>query len=643
MTAQVCILKGGWRVWLRVLCALVLLGVAIDAQDDEGMILVVKGDSPAKLAEKHLGSAAKAGLLLGFNKIAPGTPLEPGQVILNPDAYLKSSAAAKLEAETLIKDAREELAPAQAPKEFGNAEKYFTEAQQYAAKNEFDMSATFFSKSAYQAKTARLIAITRLRVPQNAKVTMVHNQVEHRNSASVPWVPSRIGVEFEGGGWIRTGKASKAAVLLSDGSEVEIEPNTTMEYVSFVHNKGTGQVNGRLYVRQGEITGAVTPSAHRKSTIELKGSTSSIAVRGTTVRLGVKPGRRDAISLLQGRVTAGHYDQPDLKDVQEQGFDYLADVPAKQKANLAANKGMTVTGKRLGKMTGLPPPPVLQGIFPGRVYTRSFADLTFAGGGIKRVEIARDVDFRDLVSTEETPAKAFLSEALKPGTYFLRSMSVLKNGIVGPPTPTIPFVIRPDFRFDLVWDGPWTQQGDTYVISDKTTLAPQILNGQNGIEQFRSRLGSSPFRNPTKALSKFSTRTTALEFTALDAFGQPQQPIKIKVRVDKTPPTLTGGAVDVPGSRGTDQMLRLLPKDDTGIASVSYRLNDGPLTAYTQPIRLSGLNFNNVDVRVVDLLGNEKDFRFKFDGRRTPQRGFVEGSPYPYPGTSASPYQPSRR
>lgn len=643
MTAHVCILKGSWRVLVRVFCVLALLCVIVGAQDDEGMILVVKGDTAAKLAEKHLGSAAQAGLLLGFNKISPGTPLEPGQVILNPDAYLKSSAESKMKAAAMIKGAREELAPAQAPKEFGNAETYFKQAEAYAAKQEFDMSATYYNRSWQQAKSARKIAIIRLRLPVNAKVTSVHKQVEHRNTASVPWVPSRIGVELEPGGWIRTGKASKAIVLMSDGTDVEIEPNTTMEYVSYVHNKGTGQVNGRLHVRKGEITGTVTPSTHRKSTIELKGSTSSIAVRGTTVRLGVKGGRRDAVSLLQGRVTTGPYAEPDFETVVEQGFDYLAKVPAQQKINLAANNGVLINGKKLGRFSRLPDPPNLQGIFPGRVYTRSFADLTFAQAGIKRVEIARDADFRNLVSTEETPAKAYLSEALKPGNYFLRSMTVLKSGIVGPPTATIPFVIRPDFRFDLAWNGPWTKQGDTYVISDKTTLAPQILNGQNGIDQFRSRLGNSKFRDTTKPLSKFSTRTTTLNFTALDAFGQQQQPINIKVRVDKTPPTLTGSAVDVPGSRGTDQMLRLLPNDDTGVASVSYRLNDGPLTAYTRPIRLSGLNFNNVDVRVVDLLANEKDFRFKLDGRRTPQRGFVEGSPYPYPATSTSPYQPSRR
>lgn len=634
MTALDCILKGSWRFLVRAICVLSLLCVVVDAQDDDGMILVVKGDTAAKLAEKHLGSAAKAGLLLGFNKIAPGTPLEPGKVILNPDAYLKNSAEAELKAQALIKDAREELAPAQAPKEFGKAEKYFAEAETYAAKNEYDMSATFYNKSAFQAKIARKIAITRLRLPENAKVTMIHKQVEHRNSSSVPWVPSRLGVELEPGGWIRTGKASKAVVLLSDGTDVEIEPSTTMEYVSFVHNKGTGQVNGRLRVRDGEITGAVTPSTHRKSTIEIKGSTSSIAVRGTTVRLGVKPGRRDAVSLLKGRVTTGPYATPEFDTVVNQGFHYLTLVPAQKKTNLAQNNGVTITGKKLGKLSQLPAPPVLQGIFPGRVYTRSFADMALPDAGIKRIEIAEDADFRKLISTEETPAKAFLSEPLKPGNYFLRAMTVLKSGIVGPPTATVPFVIRPDFRFNLVWDGPWTKQGDTYVISDKTTLASQILNGQNGIEQFRSRVGTSKFRNTTKPLSKFSTRTSVLDFTAIDAFGQQQQPMQIKVRVDKTPPTLTGGAVDVPGSRGTDQMLRLVPKDDTGVASVSYRLNDGPLTAYTQPIRLSGLNFNNVDVRVVDLLGNEKDFRFKLDGRRTPQRGFKDGSPYPYPPIS---------
>lgn len=622
MTAFDCILKGSWRDLVRVIGVLTLLCVTIDAQDDDGMILVVKGDTAAKLAQTHLGSASKAGLLLGFNKITPGTPLEPGQVILNPDSYLKRSAEAKQKAETLIKDAREEKAPEQAAKEFGKAEQYFAQGEAYAAKSEFDMSATYYNKAAFQAKIARKIAVTRLRIPRNAKIIMVHKNVEHRNTSNVPWVPSRIGIELEPGGWIRTGAASKAMVLLSDGSDVEIEPKTTMEYVSFIHNEGTGQVNGRLRVREGEITGAVTPSTHRKSTIELKGSTSSIAVRGTTVRLGVRGGRRDAISLINGRVTTGPFGTPAFDQVVEEGFDYLMVVPPKDKTNLAANSGVTVKGKKLGKRTALPLAPTMKGIFPGRVYTRSFAEVLFPVNGTKRIEIARDANFRDLISTEETAAKNYVSEALKPGNYFLRSMTVLKDGIVGPASATIPFTIRPDFRFNLAFNGPWTKQGDTYVISDKTTLAPQILNDRNGIQQFSSRLGSSKFRKTAKPLSKFSTRTTTLNFVAVDAFGQQQQPINIKVRVDKTPPTLTGGAVDIPGSRSTDQMLRLIPRDDTGVASVSYRLNDGPLTAYTQPIRLSGLNFNHVDVRVVDVVGNEKDFRFKLDGRRVPQRGF---------------------
>lgn len=610
-----------WNALAAALLACLCLSLSW-GQEDEGMIVVKQGDTPAGLAAKHLGSPAEVDKLLGFNQIPAGTPLTPGQILQSPKGYILRNQVEKKKASGAISAAREELAPREAAKEFNKALENMKLATGYEAKHEYHLSASYYKQAAFQAKMARQIAVTKLRVPESAKVVAVHNVAEQRPSPTVPWIPCRVGDELDAGAFLRTAKQSKAVLQLSDGSTFSVEPATEVQYVHFVHNKGTGQVNGRIRVVNGELGGDVVPVKHRKSTIELKGPNSSIAVRGTRVRLRTLSGRSDAISLEQGRVTTGAYEAPQLKEVLENGFTYLGEVPANLKTDLQRATGVEVTRKKVGARAKLPGPPTVNGIVPNRVFGTTRIPISLPDRGLKRVEIAASADFLELAVVEETQGKKYTTEPLPAGAYFLRVFAISKQGLVSAPTATIPFTVKPDHRFQLVWDGPMVKQGATYVVNDRTTLGVKAVGEENDIVMVRNaKAGGKPVALK-KPFGNFAEDPTTFVLSALNSFGVPKAPVELTVRNDRTPPNLVGKIVDVAGPRGVDQMLRLVPTDDTGVKSVAYRLNGGPERAYTGPIRVSGLNFNVVDARVSDVLGNQRTFRFKFDGRAEAQRGF---------------------
>jgi hypothetical protein len=242
------------------------------------------------------------------------------------------------------------------------------------------------------------------------------------------WVTANSGMTFNEGYGVNTLQRASAELLFRDSSRVLLQENTLVViYDSAKRTLGNATPDGsHVAVSEGELRAAVAPlrgvpvrvATEDGAKVELRGQDASVRRRSG----------RTAVSVFDGgaRVTSAEtaVDVP-----AEHGTTFYDRAPPwRPKPLPVAPEWVGGTG-RLMSVRHLAPP----GSSPGSVRL-SWASVPAIVG--YRVELARDVGFRDVWLREEIPARisSLQLTGLPPGAYYVRVQGVDEDGLLGMPS-----------------------------------------------------------------------------------------------------------------------------------------------------------------------------------------------------------------
>ena len=616
--------QASWRVILSVLLCSVLIGggwAQRGALASPATHTVVAGDTARSLAELHLGDGSLAAALLHFNGLDPEERLTIGQELTLPLEELRRNDELLEAAQSRIAEAREELAHEAASTVFQEAEKVLREGLARRAAGDFDRSTFDFKTAAYEAGKAREVARMLLREPRPASINGVYGVVEHRGeSTGQEWRRSKAGGLLEIGGHLRTGPASQALVKTAEQSVFKVHKSSEVRLVHFVINERTGQVNSRLELVSGEVSAVVTPTAHGRSTFDIEGPDSSIAIRGTKLRVHQMPDRM-AVSLYEGRLTVFQGHGPALEIVDAEGYAYLDDIPPQRRADVKEGQGAVLM--KNGAIRIIPKlPDALEPL--GNFGAAPFGAMEITArfnppaGVAYTVEIATDPGFRNLVQeSDAVEGPEFRSEPLRPGSYHLRTTATDPDGVIGEPSRGFPFEVEPNYEYETVLLGPAiAKPGDLWVVGPGTVLTARPMQADNGIQEFWAAVGDGDSAPIGDGIGEFPAGTTEIRVHVLDALDRIQAVQTFKVQLDDTAPLIETRTRTIREPRGDALEFSVTATDDTQLDSIGVRLNGGPIQPYRTPLVIRDLDRNNeVVVRAEDALGNAVEQRFGLQRR----------------------------
>ena len=116
-----------------------------------------------------------------------------------------------------------------------------------------------------------------------------------------PWRRAELGRKLPRGAWVRTGKESRAELLLPDSSVVRLGESTTFQLRSLRgKRRGTRLLRGRLWNNIRRL----------KAGYEVASPTAVAAVRGTVFRMAVSEDSTTTVWVYRGRVGVGPPPEP---------------------------------------------------------------------------------------------------------------------------------------------------------------------------------------------------------------------------------------------------------------------------------------------------------------------------------------------
>jgi tetratricopeptide (TPR) repeat protein len=138
------------------------------------------------------------------------------------------------------------------------------------------------------------------------EIIYLQGEVSIRRSGTLAWVPAQSQRELFPGDAIKTGNASKAAILCVDESQIKLNENTILVLKSVAPSPRLGKVApaalektpGSIYqVIQGEIW---LRNKNEKFRFELETPAVTANIRGTEFNIRVKPDGTTQVTLLEG-------------------------------------------------------------------------------------------------------------------------------------------------------------------------------------------------------------------------------------------------------------------------------------------------------------------------------------------------------
>jgi len=129
-----------------------------------------------------------------------------------------------------------------------------------------------------------------------AEILDVQGTAQQRPSAVDPWTAARIRQPLGGGSYVRTGAASKLALLFADETQVRLNQNTVLEI------KPPGGAGGDVTTLRLELGRAWTQARRAPNGLNVETPAATAAIRGTDWELEVDPQGRTTLVVLSGSV-----------------------------------------------------------------------------------------------------------------------------------------------------------------------------------------------------------------------------------------------------------------------------------------------------------------------------------------------------
>ncbi|CAH0439301.1 FecR family protein [Ralstonia pseudosolanacearum] len=250
-------------------------------------------------------------------------------------------------------------------------------------------------------------------VPAAAQVVFARDAVngEHK--------PLQAGMKLPEDTLIETGAKGAITLAFDDGTRVTVPPGSRVTLARVRSFAGTGLIDMRLQVKEGEVESTVSPKKTGVGRYEISTPALVTGVRGTRFRVRADGGASTE-SVLEGKVAVR---------------------AGRQTQAVGAGFGVRAAGGRL-KRAVLPAAPRLDAV-PELVQTPCFRPTwqPVKGAVAYRAVIARDPEQTEILSYQlsQTPAATLCGD--EDGTYTLAVQSVDALGLSGPSVAR-PFTVR---------------------------------------------------------------------------------------------------------------------------------------------------------------------------------------------------------
>lgn len=297
-----------------------------------------------------------------------------------------------------------------------------------------------------------------------ARIAEIRNDVKSRGAGSIAWKQALVGMRLGASDAVQTSQRSGASIRFGEKDAIEMGENSLVIIRKIEQDPVRLAKRSTLLVIDGEFRGNLRGAEKKTFDIELgkSGARARITSGGEAggsagFLITVNPDRTTTLAMYRGG----------------------ADVEAKGRTfRLDANTATTILESGVAsEPVALPPPPVLSSPANDAVfYYRSLppqvslAWNALEGTDAYRIVLARDREFRDIVSREDPVRLSFVHGNLKEGTYYWR-VSGKKKWAEGPPSKTGQFrvvkdTVPPDLRVEAVGGSDGKERGLLKGVSE---------------------------------------------------------------------------------------------------------------------------------------------------------------------------------
>jgi len=226
--------------------------------------------------------------------------------------------------------------------------------------------------------------------------------------ASVDGHPMQSGMVLHAGQTLHTDGQSAVTLILSDGSQLTLDPGTTLQVLRLKKFQGTGLTDTVLEMKSGSLDSSVAPDHQGVGRFEVRTPVTVTGVRGTQLR--IRTGDQGSQhEVLQGRIaTQGTHRAGEQDVTADHGIAY------------------GTSGQSLGIQKLLPAPTLQTPVSTGGGWRLTFEPIP--GAAAYRVRVAQDAAgrFPESEQTVTSPVAMVTSRLGGRHYVFIRGISPLK-------------------------------------------------------------------------------------------------------------------------------------------------------------------------------------------------------------------------
>jgi len=596
-------------------------GMQVQGQDPAKMGRLHRlqaGESLNDVAERLLGGSEFTPELLELNNIRNPMQVREGTWIALPGPIRDEAIQSFKWAEAALKIARDAQAEVYAKQTFLLASEKIEQAGSFRFHANYEKSVAHSKLGAILANQARQEADANARVSRDARISLVHGQVEISEDGGSTWQIASAGAPLPIAAILKTVADSRAEVRLQDGSIIQVRESSEFQVDQFIEDRRNGKVDARLNIRIGSMLGKIKPKTSG-SKMSITSGMAAIAIRGTVLRVRTDQNKTTYSEVLEGgvEVIAGRKRPVSVME----HFGVIAKAgqsPSRPTPLLAAPQVMDS--------------PASQATTAVQRVQLAWHPLRSRELETYQVEIAQDAEFYTVEQNLFTRNSEIRSEILLEGDYFWRVTAIDKHGLVGLPGKPQRLFIRKDLRSEIWFRGKLIEHRAGFVAGPVNEYLVRPATLDTSIVRYEYSINAGEFQELATPVRIKKDGAYDLRMRGIGAEGDVGSEQSLSFRVDATPPrvslNISAPFLVADGTHAVEASLDA--SDETGLNSIQVSVDRKPFVTYQGPFALSAYKNYTVRFRTVDLLGNRSpEFEIGISGEWVPRSDLSSYAPIP--------------
>jgi hypothetical protein len=546
---------------------------------------VQASDTLEDLAERFMGSPEYADELLQFNNLTREEfeKNKDAQILVYPGA-LRSAARDALRTALLgLNEAKAAEAPTYAKKEFGQLMQMCQRAAASLKRAAYDSTIKNGTLAVHLGKKAIAVADNTARIQLPLKIIQVHGVVESAVVGSDAW-SAHAQAALSIGHALRTATGSRVLIEFPNATRILVEEESELVYEGYLFDQRDKTFQVAVSLVKGAVTGVAPALEHTKDAFVLSYA-------------DVKAPLND--NEFQVRLAEETYASSWLRPVNL--------LVSESEVELKGHQGHHTSRNAVKGRQDLLPTCTEHAPADNHISANQQPEITWQGKGESyRVEIAEDPEFVTILQRVDVETASYTPAVLKQGVYYYRVFAIGDKGVFSFPTLPYKLTIAKDLAVAFKVDRPWFTRGEDKIISSAHQIIVRPPSGQTSVVAMEYKLDDQPYVKTDGVITLPKEGPQQFAVRGISAEGDVGTAITARWVVDHTPPTRRMLLSDDP--KTGDVILVLNAEDNTKVERIEYRLDDGELITYKDPIRLPA-DPVTLSFRAIDVVGNASLFK----------------------------------